>query len=133
MLRPPRSTLFPYTTLFRSDHERLLVVDAAQETFSAFSKQPMRRAFEKEERRPGLQLRIPLEELLVPRFELAEVLFLLPREILEHLTAAGVFGQPCGAAVKLEPAALRGNRNPQGVTGEQQIGMSSIEARVPAG
>src|SRR2546430_12724354 len=25
--RPPRSTLFPYTTLFRSDSARLLVVD----------------------------------------------------------------------------------------------------------
>src|ERR1035441_2225263 len=29
--RPPRSTLFPYTTLFRSGGERLLDVDAAGE------------------------------------------------------------------------------------------------------
>src|SRR3712207_8397880 len=27
--RPPRSTLFPYTTLFRSQHERLTVADVA--------------------------------------------------------------------------------------------------------
>src|SRR2546429_3879751 len=28
--RPPRSTLFPYTTLFRSDYKRAVVVDAEQ-------------------------------------------------------------------------------------------------------
>src|SRR5260221_2887578 len=31
--RPPRSTLFPYTTLFRSCGDALIAEDAAQETF----------------------------------------------------------------------------------------------------
>src|SRR5437763_3071919 len=33
--RPPRSTLFPYTTLFRSSEERLATVDGLEEVFGA--------------------------------------------------------------------------------------------------
>src|SRR2546430_4870951 len=44
--RPPRSTLFPYTTLFRSDVERLPVVDLDQhlalEVQGAFDLGPQR-------------------------------------------------------------------------------------------
>src|SRR2546429_5159986 len=41
--RPPRSTLFPYTTLFRSRHQRSVMADVACETFI----QPAGRFFQK--------------------------------------------------------------------------------------
>src|SRR2546430_10827397 len=41
--RPPRSTLFPYTTLFRSDRERVQLrpVDATIETLVALQRPPV--------------------------------------------------------------------------------------------
>src|SRR5688572_31017612 len=41
--RPPRSTLFPYTTLFRSRHERRLVVFPHQLHFCASAARKRRR------------------------------------------------------------------------------------------
>src|SRR5260221_6194798 len=56
--RPPRSTLFPYTTLFRSEADRLVAGGSEQE---------LRRALELE---PGrAEAAVPLARMLIERSE----------------------------------------------------------------
>ena len=82
-----------------ADHQRLLIVDAAHQPLGAFGEQAVGGALEEQERRPRLELRIALQQLAVARLELAEVLLLLQREILEHLAAARVARHLRGARV----------------------------------
>src|SRR2546427_4813552 len=89
-----------------ADQQRLLIVDAAQQAVGALGEQPVGRPLEEEERRPRFELRIAREQLAVASFELAEMLLLLPREILEHLAAARIAGDARRARVELETAAL---------------------------
>src|SRR5207237_9426857 len=79
------------------------------------------------ERRPRLQLRLAREQLAVPSFQLAEMLLLLRREILEHLAAARIARHARRAGVELQPAALGRNRDAQRITREQQIRMPDFD------
>src|SRR5258705_2484691 len=116
-----------------ADEQGLLIVDAAQEPVGPFGEQAVRRALEEEERRPRFELRVALEQLAVTPFELAEVLLLLPREILEHLGAARIAGDARRARVELETAALGRNRNPQRVARKQQVGVAGLRRAVASG
>src|SRR5205814_3196060 len=115
-----------------ADEQRLLIVDAAQQAVGALGEQAVRRALEEQERRTGLELRIAREQLAVARLELAQMLLLFGREIVEHLPAAGVFRNARGARVELETAALGCDRNPQRVAREQQVAVPHVDARMAA-
>ena len=104
-----------------ADHQCLLIVDAAHQPFGAIGEQSVRRALEEQERRPRLELRVALEQLAVARLELAQVLLLLARQILENLAAARVLGDAGGAGVELQAAALGGDRDAQRVAREEQV------------
>ena len=61
------------------------------------------------------------------------MLALLLGQPLEDASAARVARQARGAGIELEPAALGGDRNAQGVAREQQLGRPSLGDRRPAG
>ena len=110
-----------------ADEQRLLIVDAAQQPVGAFREQTIGGALEEEERRPRLELRLAREQLAVPSFQLAEMLLLLRREILEHLAAARIARHARRAGIELQPAALGRNRDAQRITREQQIRMPDFD------
>src|SRR5688572_22200837 len=56
-----------------ADHQRLLVVDTAQEALRALGKEPVCRALEEQKCRPRFELGIALEEIAIPCLEPAEV------------------------------------------------------------
>ena len=63
----------------------LAIVDAvALQLVGALREQAVRRALEEEERRPRLELRILLEQLLVALLERAEMVLLFLGQALEH-------------------------------------------------
>jgi hypothetical protein len=109
-----------------ADHQRLLIVDAAQQPLGAFGEEAVGGALEEQERRPRLQLRIALQQIAVSLFQLAEMLALFHREILEDLAAANITRDLGRARVELETAPLRRDRNPQCVAREHEIGVPSI-------
>jgi len=106
-----------------ADEQRLLVV-AGHQPLGAFGEDPVGGALEEQERRARFELRVALQQLGIARFELLEVLFLFEREMLEGLAAARIAGHARRTRVELEAAPLRGNRDAQGVTGEDEIGVS---------
>jgi hypothetical protein len=108
------------------DHQRLLVVHAAQETLGPFSEQPVGRTLEEQERRSRFQLRIALEQYAIPVLELAEMLFLLHRQVMKDLATASILGDSGGTRVELETAAFGGDCDSQCVTCEDEVGMSDI-------
>src|SRR5690242_15754886 len=65
-----------------ADEQRLLIVDAVDEPFAAFGEESVGGAFEEQEGRPRLELRVALQQLRVPFFERAEMMFLFRREVL---------------------------------------------------
>ena len=73
------------------------------------------------------------QQLGVPGLELAQMLLLLEREILEHLSPARILGHTGGAAIEVEPAALGGNRDAERVTREHEIRVAAFERRGTAG
>src|ERR1051325_2181847 len=109
-----------------ADEQRLLIVDAAQQAVGAFGEQPVGGALEEEERRARLELGIAREQLLVPPLELAEMLLLFRRQIVEHLAAARITRHARRARVELEPAAFGGDGDAQRVAREQQVGMPGV-------
>ena len=70
-----------------------------------------------------------LQQLLVARLQLAEMLLLLLRELLEDAAAARVLGHSRAARIELQPAALGGDRDAQGVAREQQLGRPAFDRR----
>src|SRR5262245_10405145 len=104
-----------------ANHQRLLIVDAAHQTFGAFGEETVRGAFEKEERRTGFELRIAAEQLAVARLQLAQVFLLLQGKVLEHLATARVLGHFCRTRVEIETAALGGDRDSQRIAREDEI------------
>src|SRR3712207_9582185 len=62
--RPPRSTLFPYTTLFRSDGERV-AARLAQHRVRTTAVAELRRIFITEERTPQLSQTLDADHLVV--------------------------------------------------------------------
>ena len=66
-----------------ADELRLLIVDAPREPLGAFREEPVGRALEEQERRARFELRVALEQLLVARFERAEMFLFLFRQLLE--------------------------------------------------
>ncbi len=125
---PVRAALAP-----DADHQRLAVVDALGELIGAGGEQTVGRALEEQERRPRLELRILLQQLAVARLELAEMLLLLLGQLLEHAAAARVARDARGARVELQAAALGGNRDPQRVAREQQLGRAALGGGRPPG
>ena len=73
-----------------ADEQRLLIVDALAQLLGAFGEQPVRRALEKQERRPRFELRILGDELGVALLERAEMLPLLGGQPLEDAAAARI-------------------------------------------
>ena len=116
-----------------ADHQRLAVVHTLRELFRAGREQAVGRAFEKQEGRPRLEQRILLQQLLVARLELAEVLFFLSGELLEHTAAARILGHPRAAGIELQAAPLRGDGDSQRVAREQQLGGAALRRRRTAG
>ncbi len=84
--------------------------------------QPVGRALEEQERRPRLELRILLEQLLVAVLERLEVMHFLGGELAEDLARARILHQLDAAAVELHAAALGGDGDAQRVAREQQLG-----------
>jgi hypothetical protein len=107
-----------------ADHQGLLIVHAAHQAFGSFGEQSVGGALEEQERGARFELRVAAEQLTVARLELAEMLLLLEREILEDLPAADVARHARGARVELETAPLGGNGDPQGVAREHQVGVA---------
>src|SRR5688572_9010311 len=95
-----------------TDHERLLIVDAAHQALGPLGKEAVGGPLEKKECRARFELRIALEQLAVARLELVEVFLLLARQILENLPPARIPRDFCGTRVELEPAALGRDRDP---------------------
>ena len=69
------------------------------------------------------------EQLAVARLERAEVLLLFVGELLEHAAAARVARERGRARVELEAAALGGDRDPQRVAREEQLGRRAVDRR----
>src|SRR5436190_6217127 len=113
-----------------ADEERLLIVDTAQQTIGAFGEQTIRRAPEEEERRPRFKLRVARHQLAVAPFELAQVLLLFRRQIMEYLAASRIARDFRGAGVELEPAALGRDCNPQRIAGKQEVRVAGLGAAV---
>ena len=101
-----------------------------RQLLGAGGKQAVRGAFEKQKRRPRLELRILLQQLAIARLERPEVLLLFLGELLEDAAAAGVARHARGARVELEPAAFGRDRDAQRVAREQQLGRRRL--RPPA-
>src|SRR5215203_4536314 len=108
------------------DHQRLLVVDAVHQSLRPVGEQSVRRTLEEEKRRPGLQLRVPPQQLGVTLFERREVFLLLGCEVLENFAAPRITGDPGGAGVEVQTAALGGNRDTQRVAREHEVGVAVI-------
>ena len=70
-----------------------------------------------------------LQQLLVARLELAEMLLLFLRELLEDAAAAGVLGHSRAARIELQAAALGGDGDAQRVAREQQLGRAAFDRR----
>src|SRR5262249_48936172 len=66
-----------------ADQQRALVVDALPQLFGTGGKQAVGRALEEQECRLRLETGIGRDQLLIPRFELAQMLFLFGAELLE--------------------------------------------------
>src|SRR5262245_5474350 len=116
-----------------ADHQRLTIVDALVQLIGAGGEQSVRRALEKEERRPRLELRILLEELAVPRFERREMRLLFLGELLEHAAAARIARNARRARIELEAAALRRDRDAERIAREQQLRRSTFCSRRSSG
>ena len=112
-----------------TDHQGLLIVDAAHQAIGAFGEQSIRGAFEEQERRPRFELRIATQQLGIARFELAEMFLLLQRKVLEHFSTAGVFRHPRCTRVEIETAAFGRNRYAQRIPRKHEIGVTAFEAR----
>src|SRR5439155_16903700 len=113
-----------------ADEQRLLIVDTAQQTIGAFGEQTIRRAPEEEERRPRFKLRVARHQLAVAPFELAQVLLLFRRQIMEYLATSRIARDFRGAGVELEPAALGRDCNPQRIAGEQEVRVAGLGTAV---
>src|SRR6185369_9831080 len=115
-----------------ADQERLLIV-AGHQPLGAFREDAVGRALEEEERGARFELWIALQQLRVPRFELAEVLLLFFGQVLEHLARPRVARHAGGAGVELEAAALGRDRDAERVAREHEIRVAVAAARRPAG
>ena len=76
-----------------ADEQRLLVVHAFAKLLGAGGEEPARRAFEEQEGRAPLELRILRHELAIALLQRREVFAFLRREPLEHRPSAGVLRQ----------------------------------------
>src|SRR3712207_9548741 len=86
--RPPRSTLFPYTTLFRSEHRR---PPGGCDTV----RMPADRLMPTEESADLIRLtRDLVAKELAPRVAEAEATETFPREVFRTLGRAGLLGLP---------------------------------------
>ena len=103
-----------------TDHQGLLIVDAAHQPFGALGEEAVGGAFEEEERWARLELGIAPQQLAIARLEFAEVFLLLHRQILKDLATARILGHARRAGVEIEAAALGGDRNAQRVAREHQ-------------
>ena len=101
--------------------KRLQIVHALGQLVRAGGEQAVCRAFEEQERRPRLQLRILLQQLAIARLERAQMLLFLFRELLEDAAAARVAGDARGAGVEIEPAPFGRNSDPKRVAREQKL------------
>ena len=112
----------------------LEIVDAvAAQLLGAGREQAVGRALEEQERRPRLELRILLEQLLVAVLERLQVMHFFGGELAEDLARARILHQLDAAPVELHAAALGGNRNAQRVAREQQLGVGRSLRRRAAG
>src|SRR3954463_12015547 len=109
-----------------SDHQRLLIVDAVDQTLGALGEQAVRRPLEEQEGRAGLEMRVAPQQLGVPILECGQMFLFLCREVVEDLATAGVLGHARSAGVELEPAPLGGNRDAERVPREHQIAMAMV-------
>jgi hypothetical protein len=104
------------------DLVRFAIVHTRHQQFvGASRKQPIGRSLEEEEGRPRFELRILIEQLLVPLFESAEMVLFFFSETMKHAPAARVFRDPRRPRVELEAASFRRNRNPKRIAGKQQL------------
>ena len=106
-----------------ADAVGLEIVDAvAAQLLGARREQAVGRALEEQERRPRLELRILLEQLLVAVLERPQVVHFFGRRACGRSRAPrGSFTSLTPRAVELQAAALGGNRNAQRVAREQQL------------
>ncbi len=110
-----------------ADAIRLEIVDAvAAQLLAAGREQAVGRALEKQERRPRLQPRILLEQVLVAALERLQVMDFFGRQLAEHLARARVLHQLDAAPVELHAAAFGGNRDAQRVARKQQLGVGGL-------
>src|SRR4051812_12464299 len=109
-----------------SDHQRLLIVDAVDQTLGALGEQAVGRPFEEQESRTGLEVRVAPQQLGIPVFECGQMFLFLCREVVENLATAGVLGHARSAGVELEAAPLSGNRDAERVSREHQIAMAML-------
>ena len=114
------------------DHQRLPIVHALSELIGPGREQSIRCPFEEEERRPRLELRILLQQLLVAGLERTEMLFFLFCQLFEDAAAPWVTRQARGATVELQPAALGGYCNPQRIASEEQLRSAALDSCRPA-
>ena len=114
----PRSHLMPMSSACWS-----LPCD---QPLGALGEDAVGRALEEQERGPRLELRIALQQLGVARLQLAEVLLLFRRQVLEHLAGARVARHLGGAGVELEAAALGGDGDAQRVAREHQVAVAVV-------
>src|SRR5258708_28240729 len=100
--RPPRSTLFPYTTLFRSDRRQRLI----EEDFRVWLRRDLRDfrnlVLQNHRRRNslrGLRIYVPKERLCVKYLHLIYLLGFIQTWLFSGLTAMlGHNGLACGAS-----------------------------------
>ena len=90
-----------------ADHQRLPIVDALGQLLGAGGEQAVGGAFEKQERRPRLELRILLQQLLVARLQRAQMLLLFLGQLLEDAAAAGVLRHPRARANRTRDRCAR--------------------------
>ena len=118
-----------------ADQKRLLVVHAGgEQLLGPIGEQTVGRAFEEEERRPRLELRITREQLTVPIFELAQVSVFVLSKLLEDRASSRIARNRRRARIELAPASFRRNRNAQRIAREQQFGDTAVDGGgLPAG
>ena len=104
-----------------ANQQRLLIVHALVEPVCAFGEQPVCGALEEEERGPGLELGVRLQQLRIARFERAEVFLLFFGQLLKNGAAPCVLRDARRARIEVEPAALGGNRDTKGIAGENHL------------
>ena len=112
-----------------ADEQRPQVVDAAAQLLGALGEDPLRRALEEQERRPGLERRVGGDQLGVALLERSQVILLVLGQTLEDLASARVVGERRSTGVELEATAFGGHGDAQRVARKHRLGGRPVQRR----